>query len=186
VLDQIYQYIAYGYSVFPVYSVMNSKCTCGKQDCKSVGKHPKTQNGISDATDNIKIIKEMSELWMGSNIGIATGMASGIVVLDVDPRDDGDELLSVLTAQYGEFPKTVTAISGGNGMHYYFKYPKSGIMTRNAFRPGLDFKSDYDWIIAPRSLHASGNIYKWKDGASPNDVPLAPLPDWLSNLIINS
>ena len=80
-------------------------------------------------------------------------------------------------------PKTITVISGGNGLHYYFKYPDFGIPSRNHFRSGLDFKSDEDWVVAPPSIHISGNTYKWKKGYSPNDISLAPLPDWLANLI---
>ncbi|HBH19107.1 MAG TPA: hypothetical protein DDX14_09285 [Cyanobacteria bacterium UBA9579] len=183
VLEQLYRYIAHGYSLFPVHSVKDSKCTCANKDCKSIGKHSKTYNGLMNATNNIKTIKEMSNLWIDSNIGIATGRVSGIVVLDVDPRDDGDELLRVLTAQYQDLPRTVTALSGGGGLHYYFKYPESGIMSRNAFRSGLDFKSDDDWIIAPQSIHKSGQTYKWQEGFSPSDIPLALLPEWLHNLI---
>ena len=34
-------------------------------------------------------------------------------------------------------------------------------------------------MIAPPSLHPSGQHYRWVEGQDPNSLPLAPLPQWL-------
>ena len=181
--NQLFNYITLDYAIFPVYSAFEGKCKCGNYDCIHKGKHSKFGIAPEGATKDIEEVKNMQELWMNSNIGIATGKISGIVVLDIDPRDGGDKVLSDFTAQYGELPKTVTTLSGGNGMHYYFKYPNFDIPSRNVFRPGFDFKSDGDWIIAPPSIHVSGNAYKWAEGLSPTDISIAELPEWLATLM---
>ena len=36
--------------------------------------------------------------------------------------------------------------------------------------------------MAPPSLHLSGRLYEWEAASHPDDVPLAPLPDWLRAL----
>ena len=86
-LKQIFNYINLGYAVFPVYSVIGGKCSCGNLACKSVGKHSKIGIGPTGAIKNLQVLANMYEFWSDSNIGIATGKISGIVVLDVDPRE---------------------------------------------------------------------------------------------------
>ena len=34
-------------------------------------------------------------------------------------------------------------------------------------------------IIVPPSIHPSGKPNRWKQGHAPNEIALAPLPDWL-------
>ena len=182
--ENTFNYINYGYAVFPVYSIIDGFCSCGDSECKNPGKHAKIGVGPSFASKNVQAIRSMHQFWKGSNIGIATGKISGVVVLDVDPRDCGDELLRVLSAQNEPLPKTVTAISGGNGLHYYFKYPDFDIPTKNQFKAGLDFKSDGDWIVAPPSSHMNGNKYVWQNGHGLGELEPAPLPEWLAESIL--
>lgn len=182
--NQLFKYIDRGYAIFPVYTIIQGKCNCGDPDCKSKGKHPKIGTGPSSATKDIKEVKSMSELWLDANIGIATGKISDVVVLDVDPRDSGHEFLKLFEARFKKLPPTITTISGGDGLHYYFKYPDFDIPSRNHLRSGLDFKSNDDWIIAPFSTHLSGKTYKWKVGYSPDNISAASLPEWLANLVL--
>jgi Bifunctional DNA primase/polymerase, N-terminal len=52
------------------------------------------------------------------NIGIATGRASGIWVLDIDADHGGEQTLRELEAKRGALPPTVEAITGA-GRHLY-------------------------------------------------------------------
>ena len=83
------------------------------------GKHPRTRNGVKDATTDRTIIKAWWKRWPDANIGIATGRASGIFVLDVD-GEVGKASLKELKAQHGRLPKTVT-VKTGKGRHRYFR-----------------------------------------------------------------
>jgi hypothetical protein len=71
----------------------------------------------------------------------------------------------------------------GKGAHYYFQHP--GFEARNFVKklPGLDFRGDGGYVLAPPSIHPSGRRYRWADCLSLKDVPLAPCPDWLLELI---
>lgn len=105
-----------------------------------------------------------------TNIGILTGAASGIVVLDVDPRHGGNTSLTRLPV----LPPTLAAQTGGGGLHFLFLYPPGGCRSRQV-APGLDLLSDGRQFVAAPSVHPeSGNEYRWA-----NDNPVHPLPDWL-------
>lgn len=104
-----------------------------------------------------------------TNIGILTGAASGIVVLDVDPRNGGIDSLNRLPV----LPSTLAAKTGGGGLHFLFLYPPGGCRSRQ-IAPGLDLLSDGRQFVAAPSVHPSGTEYRWA-----NDNPVHPLPDFL-------
>jgi len=132
---------------------------------------------LADATNDKDRIRAWWERWTDANIGIATGHASGLVVLDTDNRGDvcGGDNLSELAADFGGLPDTLTAITG-NGKHLYFQHP--GGMVKNStgkLAYGVDVKADGGYVVAPPSLHADGKRYHWEDTTK----PVAELPDWL-------
>ena len=44
-------YASKGWKVFPVYEPLpDGSCSCLKNECKHVGKHPRTSHGFKDAT----------------------------------------------------------------------------------------------------------------------------------------
>lgn len=184
-LDCALWYAKREWAVFPVYPPMSGQCSCPKPACTAAGKHPRTAHGFLEATTDVNTVKVWWEFdFPLSNVGICTGPASGLVVLDVDPRHKGDETLRQLAAQYGPLPETVTVLSGGGGRHLYFQHP--GLYVRsgtNVLGGGLDVKGDKGSIIAPPSLHASGQLYTWAPGKNPEQTPLAPLPAWLLDLL---
>jgi putative DNA primase/helicase len=164
--------------VFSAYGVRQGHCACDSPDCIHPGKHPSTRHGFKDATADMAQIK----LWWTraplANVAIATGRLSGVLVLDVDPRNGGNESLADLLAEFGPLPPTATALTGGDGQHYYFAHP-GGYVKSRTLRPGLDFKADGGYVIAPPSLHISGRRYEWEVGHAPDEVALARLPGWL-------
>src|SRR4029453_3214113 len=54
-------------------------------------KHPLTQHGFKDATTAPARIQQWWRQTPDANIGIATGSVSGLLVVDIDPRNGGDE-----------------------------------------------------------------------------------------------
>jgi len=117
--------------------------------------------------------------WPDANLAIVTGEVSGIVVLDIDPGHGGEESLSDLMAQHGALPRTVAARTGGGGRHIYFQHPGKPVRNQVGLAPGLDLRGDGGLVIAPPSLHPSGQHYQWVEGQDPDSLPLAPLPRWL-------
>lgn len=53
----------------------------------------------------------------GGNLGVRTGRQSSCFVLDVDPRNGGDDSLRALVEEHGPLPTTYTVQSGGGGTH---------------------------------------------------------------------
>ena len=143
------------------------------------GKIPRTPHGLKDATTDPETIKEWHRKWPGANWGIATGEASGIVVLDVD-GPAGIATLDALLDEHGHLPETPEAVTGGGGRHVLFRYPAGGVRN-SAGKVGdkLDVRGDGGYIVAAPSLHAIGNRYEWIDGLSPDDASLSDAPDWL-------
>lgn len=119
------------------------------------------------------------EKWPDANIGIVTGAISGIVVLDVDPRHGGQESLDELKIKHETLPDTLNAFTGGFGLHLYFAHPGYRLKNRVAIAPGLDVRADGGYVVAPPSVHASGNTYEWDISGDIQNVSLAPCPEWL-------
>jgi hypothetical protein len=161
--------------------VRDGQCSCGDPACTSPGKHPRTEHGVKDATTDEATIRGWWDRWPDANVGIATGRASGLVVVDVDPRNGGDDSLDALERQHGKLPQTVEALTGGGGRHLFFAHPGGHIKNRVLAR-GVDLKADGGYIVAPPSLHASGRTYEWETSSHPDDVALAPRPAWLIRL----
>jgi hypothetical protein len=93
----------------------------------------------------------------------------------------GDTSLEALEATYDRLPPTLTARSGGGGKHLYFLYPGRHIPNSAQLGgfSGLDVRADGGYIVAPPSLHQSGQHYAW-EGLS---HPVAALPRWLCDLL---
>lgn len=164
-------YAGQGLRVFPV------KCR---------GKAPLTQHGCRDATTDTRQITEWWSRWPDANIGIAAG--APLVVLDVDIDHDagkyGDETLEGLVQQYGPLPETWLCLTGGGGLHYYFRCNDPNITVGAGVLPGLDFRGTGGYVVAPPSLHESGNRYIWEASGDPADgVAPAELPAWLHDLL---
>lgn len=124
-------------------------------------------------------VRRWFERWPDGNIAIVTGAVSGIVVLDVDPSHGGTESLTTIEGRYGALPATVEAATGGGGRHVYFAHPGGEVRNRAGLAPGLDLRGNGGMIIAPPSIHPTGNPYRWKVGHAPDEVPLALVPIWL-------
>src|SRR5579862_7097735 len=92
-LQAAYWYATHGFPIFPLHSAPKGICTCGHSDCAHPGKHPRTPHGFKDATTDKSAITARWNKWPDANIGIPTGAASGLLVVDVDPRNGGEESL---------------------------------------------------------------------------------------------
>lgn len=169
------QHARAGLAVFPVHSVIGGRCTCGRADCASPGKHPLTARGFHDATTDDEQVALWWTRWPDANVGIATGAVSRLVVLDVDPRHGGDESLAALCDEFAPLPPTHTIRTGGGGVHYYFRHPGVDVPSRNGHvGAGLDIKANRGYVVAPPSVHASGAAYECIEEREP-----AHLPPWL-------
>ncbi len=139
-------------------------------------------HGFQDATTNEEIIRQWWERCPTANIGIQTGAESGLVVLDIDPRNGGKDNLLELEQKHGELPLTVGSLTGGGGAHIFFLHP-GGVIKHKALAPGVEVKADGGYVVAPPSIHPTGELYLWEGASHPDDVALVALPDWLLRLM---
>jgi Bifunctional DNA primase/polymerase, N-terminal len=179
------RYAECGFPVLPLHSITeNGGCTCGKTDCSSPGKHPRTLHGLKDASIDPDIIRRWWTQWPDANIGIVTGAVSGLLVVDIDGAE-GERSRDALIATHGPLPETLPARTG-HGWHLYFKLPANcGSIRGSAGKlgKGIDTRADDGYVVAPPSVHASGIEYEFIGGFDPQRIALAP--DWLLALLMN-
>lgn len=184
--DQIIQqYLRAGFWLLPVNGISsNGRCTCRNPDCMSPGKHPVgllVPQGVKNASNYELDIQRFFAASPDYNVGVATGNKSGVVVLDIDPRNGGGDTLAALEKQHSALPKTLWWKTGGGGRHIVFAYPKDGLALPNSsgkVGDGIDVKGDGGFIVAPPSQHVSGGSYSFPQ----EDImktPLAEIPAWL-------
>lgn len=176
-------YASEGWQVVPIHEAKNGTCTCHKgASCTSPGKHPRTRGGLHDATNDEMQVAEWWGTWPTANIGIVTGKVSGVVVVDVDADKGGLASWDALQAANGGPLECWVVATGGGGLHAYFRAPELEIGNRASFVPGVDFRGDGGYVIAPPSLHNSGKHYAWRVGVE-DMVEHETLPPWLEQLI---
>ncbi len=157
-------YTKRGLHIFPVHSVdSKGTCSCGRA-CDAPGKHPRIKDWEREAVANGARVGTWWTRWPGSNIGLALG-PSGLVVIDVDPRNGGEESHFALAQRLGSY-QTIRSITGGGGTHDFFRAPTTALRTgANAFGdeyPGVDVKGVGGYVVLPPSSHASGRSYAWE------------------------
>jgi hypothetical protein len=149
------------------------------------GKQPLTPHGVYSASRNISQFS-----WHDADgVGIATGEASGVDVLDVDIRLshvgrenplDGmggvgarDGLATLATL--GTLPETRAASTPSGGRHYWFRHVE-GSRNRTKLAPGLEWFSNGKLVVVPP---APGRHWIC-------EAEIAEAPDWLRALVLTS
>jgi len=162
-----------GWPVLPLHWPIDGHCSCGQADCKSPAGHPHTEHGLDDATTDSDTIRKWWGRWPKANIGIVMG--SGLLCLDVDPRDGGEDSLRDLERDVGDLRDTVTMLTG-HGERLLLAVTGEFQSSIHLLGPGLRIRCDGDYTVAPPSRHVSGGLYQWKSGHGPDELRLAPLP----------
>jgi Bifunctional DNA primase/polymerase, N-terminal/Primase C terminal 1 (PriCT-1) len=150
--------------------------------CQPRDKRPAVANGVKAATADADTIRRWWRQDPEFNIGIATGIPSGVFVVDVDGIDAESELRKLET-QYGALPPTIEVITA-RGRHAWFKMPDAPIRnSAGKLGPGLDIRATGGYVLVPPSVHPTGRRYEWSvDCAS----TIADAPSWLTERITNA
>ncbi|HPQ44627.1 MAG TPA: bifunctional DNA primase/polymerase [Syntrophales bacterium] len=115
--------------------------------------------------------------WPDAMIGIVTGTISGLFVIDCDTMGGYDAIQKLLPDAL-LFPMARTP---RGGRHLYFYFPEGSDLTVAAgIMPGVDFRGEGGYIIAPPSVNAEGKGYAWQEGLALWEVDLPDLPDALN------
>lgn len=140
------------------------------------GKIPLTPHGVKDATGDPDQLMDWWARWPDANVGARVNR--GHVVLDIDPRNGGDDTWDQLTAGH-ELPDTLSVRTGSGGRHYWFRLPVTAPLRGNMDRtagPGIDVKSHAGYVVMPPSIHPQAQRpYLFMRRVRP-----APLPGFLT------
>jgi predicted P-loop ATPase len=154
--------------------------------CDPDTKAPKTPNGFKNASTDPKVIRGWWRHWPTAMVATPTGKISGCVVLDVDQDEekgkDGEASLSALVEREGPLPETAVQVTPRGGRHFFFAHPGHKVKnSADQIGNGLDVRGDGGYIILAPSSRSDGAAYRWL--RDPNDVGIAPMPEWLLNLV---
>lgn len=185
-LDYALAYAARGWAVLPVWSVdAHGQCRCGRANGDKghkPGKHPHTHlapNGHHDATTDEQVIRDWFATDPDAGIGLNLS-ASGLLALDIDPRNGGHETLASIEAEHGVLHSDCTALTQGGGEHRLFT-ADAALAFPGKLGPGLDLKH-HGYICVMPTLGPEGE-YKWAAGRSPLSKSAPALPSALPTLI---
>jgi hypothetical protein len=107
------------------------------------------------ATTDPEIIKQFWLATPEANIGIH---CEGLLVLDIDPKNGGEESYAKLDMMYG-FPETMSVRTPSGGRHLYYRLPEghSGVPNSvGTLGAGLDVRSTGGYVVGPGSVIAAG------------------------------
>ena len=168
-LDKALSYAKRGWAVFPLSPFSKIPLISREKGGK----------GVHDATTNLDKITEWWTCRPTANVGIACGAPSGIVVIDIDPKNGGDKSVERLSQKGCVFPTTLTTNTPNGGQHLYYKYEPWIVNSSKALGIGIDIQSAGKPITAPpskvRNLSSVIREYTWVD----ETAELAPLPSWM-------
>jgi len=164
VKDAALKYAEHGFSVIPV-----------KKDKKPFLPWIEYQKRKAEPEE----IKEWFKSWPDANIAIVTGEISQMVVVDQDSQEGKQAFLKLLPQDI--FPPTATTPRGG--WHQYFRNPDKTIGNNAGVIPGVDFRGEGGYVVAPPSVNGEGKFYEWQPKLSIFEVEPPPLPHDYCELI---
>jgi Bifunctional DNA primase/polymerase, N-terminal len=155
------EYAADGIPVFLLGRTKRPVANC--PDCRLAGPdHDRdacpclTCHGFYAATTSPARIHAMFDAIPDGLLAIRTGTASGLLVLDIDPRHGGHIDHRLMTP-------TATVATGGGGWHLHYRHPGVPVLSRPLpGRTGVDIKADGGYVVAPPSTHPHTRMpYRW-------------------------
>lgn len=150
------------------------------------GKKPYFDDWPNQGTTQEPIIRKWWAQDPNANVGVVTGKKSNVFVVDIDPKNGGQESIEALFAKHGRFESTWTAVTGSGGTHYFFRYPAMEIGTKAGILPGIDIRGNGGQVVAAPSIHPdTRRRYIWDGLREPWDDPkgLAEAPTWLLEML---
>jgi len=166
----------------------NGLCDCHAPDVTDpkhpTGKHPRTRNGLDDATTDAERINRWWGMWPHANIGVDLAR-SGLV--DVAPDSASWQGTFIANNRIERVPDTLSFASGGGPGHEHMLY----VRTEDCPVYRLTRTGEFDllsagYAVMPPSLHKSGLRYTWQNPREWSQLvagPTVPQPDWAKQML---
>ena len=161
-LEAALQYAFWGWPVLPLHPG---------------SKLPACTHGVKEATTDEAQIRAWWRHHPDRNVGVACGAASGIVVVDIDPRNGGGESYEAWCEAHGRLGDGPVALTAGGGAHMICAHEPW--MRSTKLGPGIDFLSDGRYFVAAPST-VGGVAYAWELSCDPREgvAPALYPPTW--------
>lgn len=161
---------AAGWAVFPVRPDGATYSNAAVAASLGVPVPPKGQGGHHFARSDEESIRAMWTAFPAAEIGIATGAASGIYVLDIDEKN-GKSGSTSITEKGWQVPPTFWLNTKSGGQHHFFVIPRDGMqrfISNGDLGPGIDRKGDGGWV-------------RWYGSAfgGSGSIPMIAPPAWM-------
>jgi hypothetical protein len=180
-MANLYDYLEAGRRIFPLWPIQkDGSCGCGDPECKDTGKHPRIsswQHSPHWSDEQIDNMEAAGQFETGFGVVIDDQL-----VIDVDPRNGGEESYAKLVKDTGIDYKALSGhvvATGGGGWHIEFSRPEMALASKLDAYPGVDFKSS-GFVVGASSMHKSGAAYESEKG---NPCDLTPCPPELLALL---
>jgi putative DNA primase/helicase len=182
-LDEAIRLIHLGRKVFPISDRKLPYANC--DDCRKYGADPAHRDscvcmntagtrchGVYAATDSVEVLEQWLEETPEMGLAVATGLPSGVLVCEYDPKNGGDESYLEWAAEHGAF-ETETNMSPGGGYHFILQMPNFDVRNiHGKLAPGIDVKGSGGYHVVPPTKTEKGAYVKI-DERSPSVCP-----DW--------
>jgi hypothetical protein len=144
------------------YPAFPCKSRPGTKDDKT----PACPHSFKDACTSASGLATLWANYPGELVGVPTGTASGIAVLDVDPRHNGHKWLE---ENRSRLPTTRAHRTRSAGVHYIFKHRAGLKCSTGKIATGIDVRAEGGYVIW------------WPlTGLKARNVALADWPEWLT------
>lgn len=168
------KYAARGWPVFPQHTPRNGRCSCGKPNCGSVGKHPRNTNGFNGATRDPEKIRRWWAQEPDSNIGLSLG--NGNYCLDFDNPD----FFQVWANAVGPLADTLPREERAGRCHVYFRADADldadvlAYADADGKQKAIELKGNKSAVTVYPSAHVDGDGYKFVAGSLTSTPRLKP------------
>ena len=168
ILDTALTYARAGFRIFPV----------GQDKVPLVKAWPQV------ATTDEDQVRAWWTKWPNAMIGLPTGTANGLWVLDLDVDAgkgvDGNASFAALEAEHGTVDIEVVAITPRGGSHLFFRWDGSRPVrnTTSVIAPGIDTRGEGGFVVLAPSVREDGRAYAWLNEPL-GEADLTDAPEWL-------
>jgi hypothetical protein len=160
--------------------------------------HPLFEHGVKWATTDHAMVPWMWGQERMAGVAVATGQASGLIVIDLDVKTSADGPSELAQFMIGDswgarayltsqaFPGAPVVVTPSGGYHIWLRTPPGmAVPSRTGILPSVDLAGDGHYVVAPPSRvwvdSAEGDRvllpYRWMGPGCPCSPPWAP--PWL-------
>lgn len=127
--------------------------------CVPGGKRPLTAHGFHEASTELSKVAAWWRRWPGANIGVPTGRASGLEIVDVDRKASGSGFPALDRARSAGLVAGWQAVvrTPSGGAHFYFAAdPSRPQPSWQAAGVHMDFRGEGGYVVVPPSQIITG------------------------------